>query len=91
MRHKKFWAEAVNTAAYTLNRTDASPIKELIPYEAYFKKTSPVEFFREFGLEVSVHISKEKRLKWDPKNINGFCVGYGEEVKGEFIFQKETK
>jgi hypothetical protein len=35
-----------------------------------------------FGSEVSVHIPKVKRKKWDSKAVTGIFVGCGETTKG---------
>lgn len=84
---KVFWAEAVNTACYTLNRTGPSPVKGKSPYELFYNKDNiSLDFFHEFGCKVSVHIPKEKRLKWDNKSVEGMFVGYGENVKGYRIY-----
>jgi hypothetical protein len=71
---KKLWAEAVNTAVFTINRTGSSKISHKTPYELLYKKTFNIEFLQTFGNEVYVHIAKQKRLKWDAKSEQGiFC------------------
>lgn len=64
---KKFWAEAVNTAAYALNRTGTSPVEGKTPYEAYFDKSINLNKLKIFGSRVAVHIPKEKREKMGSK------------------------
>lgn len=56
------------------------------PYELWHKKRTNIEHFRTFGTEVFVHVSKQKRLKWDTKAIKGIHMGYGEETKGYRIW-----
>lgn len=91
-KEKKFWAEAVNTAAYIINRTGKSSVKNKTPYEVWCGKKVNFEIFQDFGLRVSVHIPKEKRLKWDPKNKIGVFTGYCDETKGfRIFFEEENK
>lgn len=36
---KKLWAEAINTAAYVINRSGKSSVPTKTPYELWFNKT----------------------------------------------------
>lgn len=83
---KSFWAEALNTVVYILNRTGPSPQKEQSPYELWHKKSVNINFLRVFGSLVSVYVPKETRLKWDPKNKQGIFLGYGEDIKGYRVY-----
>ena len=83
---KVFWAEAVNTVVFTLNRAGSSPQKDKTPYKAWCNKDCDLKIFKEFGTKVGVHIPKEKRRKLDPKSETGVFVGYSEEVKGYRIY-----
>lgn len=85
---KKFWAEAVNTAAFVLNRTGKG-VDERFPYELWTNKSYDIRQLRSFGSPVYVHIPKEKRRKWDQKGEKGLMVGYGEHVKGYRIYFSE--
>lgn len=84
--HKRFWAEAINTAAFVLNRTAKSSIKDETPYKLWNNKDFDINRFKSFGIKVSVHIPKDKRRKLDPKSETGILVGYSEEVKGYRIY-----
>ncbi|GBM81277.1 hypothetical protein AVEN_84691-1 [Araneus ventricosus] len=58
---EKLWAEAVNTAAYVLNRTRPTPEAGKSPYEIWFKrKSSSVDHLKIFGSECFFHIPKQK-------------------------------
>lgn len=78
----KYWAEAVNTAVYVLNRTGPSPIKGKTPYELWFKRKPTINHLRSFGSEVYIHVPKEKRRKWEAKAERGVFVGYCDDTKG---------
>lgn len=88
---KKFWAEAVNTAVFTLNRCGASPAGNKSPYELWTGKTYDVSFLQTFGQKVAVHIPKQKRLKLDAKCKFGIFVGYDSEVKGYRVLFNDNK
>lgn len=82
---KCLWAEAVNTAAYVLNKTGTSSVKGKSPYDLWHNKCVDLNEFKIFGTKVSVHVPKETRLKWDPKNREGIFLGYSENIKGSRI------
>ncbi|CAG9137695.1 unnamed protein product [Plutella xylostella] len=83
---KKLWAEAINTAAYVLNRTGKSNEPGKTPFETWTKETFDINTLKIFGTPVFVHIPKEKRRKWDSKGEKGVMVGYGQHVKGYRIY-----
>lgn len=87
---KEFWAEAINTTVYILNRTGTSPQEGKTPYEVYFNKLPEWTHLRTFGCEAYVHIPKQKRKKWCSKSKKGILVGYPENSKGYKIYFKNT-
>ena len=82
----KYWAEAVNTAVFILNRTLPHNDNKLTPYELWFGKPYNIDFCRVFGTKAFCHVPKEKRLKWDKKSREGVFVGYGDLTKGYRIY-----
>jgi len=88
---KMFWAEAVNTAVFTLNRTGSSPKNIKSPYELWYSKKPDINLFKVFGSKVAVHIPKERRLKLDAKSRVGIIVGYSENTKGYRIYSPQKK
>lgn len=85
---KKLWAEAVNTAAFVLNRTGKGR-EGKSPYEMWTNKNYDINQLKVFGCPVYVHIPKEKRRKWDTKGEKAILVGYGEYVKGYRVYFSE--
>ena len=77
----KFWAEAVSTAVYVLNRTGKSSVVGKSPFEIWFNAIPKLDHLRIFGSEVYVHVPKERRQKWDSKSEKCVFVGYSENVK----------
>lgn len=87
--HKKFWAEAVNTANYLRNRCIANGLEGKTPYEIWFSKKPDVSMVRIFGSTVMAHVPKEKRLKFDKKSSKHILVGYSDNIKGYRIYNPE--
>ncbi|KMQ92977.1 retroelement pol polyprotein [Lasius niger] len=88
---KRLWAEAVNAAVYTLNRTGTSSVQGKTPYEIWFGRLASNIKLRIFGTKTYTHIPKEKRKKWDQKAKAGILVGYGDSTKEYRIWFEERK
>jgi hypothetical protein len=63
-----FWAKAVATAVYIMNRTLTVTIHGMTPEEKFIGKKPDVSHFRMFGCITYVHALDEKRSKLDPKS-----------------------
>jgi len=80
---ERFWAEAVNTAAYLANRSPHKAIKEQkTPQEIWTGKKVSLNHLKVFGCVGYVHVPKVKRKKWDSKSLPYVFVGYCEDSKG---------
>lgn len=79
---KTYWAEAVNMAAYLINRTVCSTLINKTPEEVWSGKKVDVSHIRIFGSPVMVHVPKEKRKKLDFKSQKLIFVGFDEYTKG---------
>lgn len=89
---KKFWAEAINTAVFVMNRIGISRYTDKTPFYLWYKKDYDISFFKIFGSKVAAHIPKQKRHKLDAKSKTGILVGYSENVKGYRVyFPKNNK
>lgn len=86
-----FWAEAVHTACFVLNRSGPSRLSGKSPFEIWFKKRPSVYFLKVFGSDAFVHIPDCKRKKLDPKARKGVFVGYSETSKGYRIYFEDTE
>ncbi len=85
----KLWAEAVNTAAYVLNRTGPTKVEDKTPYELWKGKKATSEHLRIFGTECFVHVPSQRRQKLDAKSIKGYLVGYSGDKDGYRIYIPE--
>lgn len=54
---KKFWAEAIHTTTYILNRYPTKAVQNQTPFEAWLKKKPIVDHLEIFGCVVYSHIS----------------------------------
>ena len=78
---KSFWAEAMATAAYLINRLPSSSV-EGIPYELWHEKaldSNELKLLKPFGCLVNVHIPEERRKplnKVDTRSTFGCFIGY---------------
>lgn len=74
---KKFWCEAVETAAYLVNRSPASAINEgKTPFELWEGRKPDVSVMKVWGSPAYCHIPKERRKKLDKKAWKGVFLGY---------------
>ena len=73
---KMFWAEAVNTAAYLINRGPSIPLDGKIPKEVWSGKEVNLSHLRVFGCISYVQIDSAERSKLDAKSNKCVFVGY---------------
>lgn len=83
---KKFWGEAINTAAYLRNRTVCSGLGNKTPIEIWSGKKPDISHLRVFGSTAMVHVPKKKRQKRDKKSIKTILVGYSDVTKGYRLY-----
>lgn len=86
----KFWAEAVYTSVYVLNRLPTRCI-ERTPEEIWTGKKPTVKYMKIFGCKAFSHVPVEKRKKLDPKAIPCIFVGYSLDSKAYRIYNVEKK
>jgi len=71
---KEFWAEALNTAAYIVNRMPDEDGKS--PFYKVFGRHPRIKHMRMFGCRAFVQLERHERSKLDPKARAGIFVGY---------------
>ena len=86
---KYFWADAVNTACYIINRVLIRPILKKTPYELYKGRKPNIAHLRVFGCKCFVlNNGKEKLGKFDAKADDALFLGYSLHSKAYRIFNK---
>jgi hypothetical protein len=71
-----FWAEAVATVVYIMNRTPTATIHGMTPEEKFTGKKPDVSHLRVFGYIAYVHVPDEKRSKLNRKADKCIFIGY---------------
>ncbi|KAL5752812.1 hypothetical protein ACOSQ2_023319 [Xanthoceras sorbifolium] len=88
---KMLWAEAVNTAAYLINRGPSVPLDGGIPEEVWSGKEVNISHLRVFGCISYVHIDSVERSKLDAKSNKCVFVGYGGDEFGYRFWDYENR
>ncbi|GKV46902.1 hypothetical protein SLEP1_g53861 [Rubroshorea leprosula] len=89
---KSFWAEAIATSCYLLNRVMVRPILNKNPYEIYKGRKPKISYFRAFGCKCFVlNNGKDSLGKFDSKSEEGIFVGYSTSSKAYHMYNKHTK
>ncbi|KAL5582111.1 hypothetical protein UlMin_014553 [Ulmus minor] len=88
---KTFWAEAVYTTVYLLNRCLTNSVKDKTPVEAWSGRKSSAKHLRVFSCICYTHIPQEKRSKLDGKTEKGIFLGYSTQSKGYRVYSLRTK
>nr|GEW17465.1 hypothetical protein [Tanacetum cinerariifolium] len=86
-----FWAEAVKTACYVLNRLLVTKPQKKIPYELLTGRQPIISYLRPFGCHVSILNTIDQLGKFDGKFDLGFLVGYSLNSKSFRVYNLETK
>jgi hypothetical protein len=86
----RFWAEAVNTACYAINRLYLHRILKKTTYELLTGKKPNVSYFRVFGSKCFILVKKGRKSKFAPKVVEGFLLGYDSNTRAYRVFNKST-
>ncbi|GJW85064.1 putative ribonuclease H-like domain-containing protein [Tanacetum coccineum] len=86
-----FWAEAVSTACYVLNRVLVTKPHNKTPYELLTGKTPIISYIRPFGCHVTILNTIDHLGKFVGKSDEGFLVGYSLQSKAFRVYNLVTK
>ncbi|GKA99189.1 putative ribonuclease H-like domain-containing protein [Tanacetum coccineum] len=86
-----FWAEAVNTACYVLNRVLVTKPHTKTPYGLIIGRPPSISFMRPFGYLVTILNTLDPLGKFDGKAKEGFLVGYSINSKAFRVFNSQTR
>ncbi|GJT29206.1 ribonuclease H-like domain-containing protein [Tanacetum coccineum] len=86
-----FWAEAVSTACYVLNRVLVTKPHNKTPYELLTGKIPIISYIRPFGCHVTILNTIDHLGKFAGKSDEWFLVGYSLQSKAFRVYNLETK
>jgi hypothetical protein len=87
----RFWAEAINTACYSINRLYLHRILKKTSYELLTDKKPNVSYFRVFGSKCFILVKRGRKSKFAPKAIEGFLLSYDSNIRAYRVFKKSTR
>ena len=79
---KSFWAEAIRTACYVINRSPSTAIDLKTPMEMWTSKPADYSRSHTFGSPVYVMYNTQEVTKLDPKSRKCVFLGYVDGVNG---------
>uniref|UniRef100_A0AAV1T3B3 Retroviral polymerase SH3-like domain-containing protein n=1 Tax=Peronospora matthiolae TaxID=2874970 RepID=A0AAV1T3B3_9STRA len=82
----EWWAEAVSTAVYLINRSINTAHADSTPYKLSFKVKLHMEYLRVFGLQGYAHVDDARRTKLESKKFSCMFLGYAVTVNGYHLF-----
>nr|GEX76831.1 retrovirus-related Pol polyprotein from transposon TNT 1-94 [Tanacetum cinerariifolium] len=85
-----FWAEAVNTACYVLNRVLVTKPQNKTPYEVLTSKEPIISYLRPFGCHVTILNTINQLGKFDGKSNSGVLVRCSLNSKAFWVYNLET-
>jgi hypothetical protein len=87
--HRRFWADAINTACYISNHIFLRSILHLIPFELHFGHKPPVSHLRPFGCKCFV-LKCGNPNKFESCSFDGILLGYTPHGRSYRVFNLET-
>ncbi|KAK8933421.1 hypothetical protein KSP39_PZI015880 [Platanthera zijinensis] len=88
---KEFWAEAVNTAVYILNRVTTRSLQDSTPYEQLFQRKPSVTHLRTFKCTAYALLHKGREEKLDRKSNEYIFIRYSDQSKAYRLYQPEAR
>ncbi|KAL4388518.1 hypothetical protein GQ457_09G024580 [Hibiscus cannabinus] len=88
---REFWAEAVSTAVYILNRCPTKSVCDKTPEEAWSGRKPSIWHLRVFGCIAYAHVPDQLRKKLDDKGEKCIFIGYSTNSKAYKLYNPVTK
>jgi hypothetical protein len=79
---KTFWADAVSTAAYLINKGPSVPLGHRLPEEVWSGKEVNLSHLKVFGCVSYICIESDARSKLNAKSRKCYFIGYEDEAFG---------
>jgi transposase InsO family protein len=88
---KTFWADAVSTAAFLINRGPSVPLSHRLSEEVWSEKEVNLSYLKFFGCTSYVHDESDTRSKVDAKSRKYFFIGYGDDAFGYQFWDDQNR
>ncbi|CAK9816510.1 Retrovirus-related Pol polyprotein from transposon TNT 1-94 [Anthophora quadrimaculata] len=79
---KRFWAEAVTTAAYIKNRVCHTAINDKVPLAVWIERTPSVRHLKVYGCLAYARLPEQGRRKLNDRAVECIFVGYATQTRG---------
>ncbi|KAG8501378.1 hypothetical protein CXB51_003478 [Gossypium anomalum] len=86
-----FWAEAVNSSVYLLNKLPTHAVKDKTPFEAWHGLKPSVSHLKVFRCVCYVLVPTERRTKLEKRYVPCIFVGYSSDKKGYRVYDPSTR
>jgi hypothetical protein len=86
---RRFWAYAINTACYILNRIFLRSILHLTPFKLHFGRKPSVSHLSPFKCKCFV-LKRDNLDKFESRSSDGILLGYTPHIKSYRAFNLET-
>ncbi|GJY32886.1 ribonuclease H-like domain-containing protein [Tanacetum coccineum] len=87
----QFWAEAVHTACYVLNRVLVTKPQMKTPYELLMGRSPNISFMKPFGCPLTILNTIDHLSKFEGKSEEGYLLGYSTNSKGFRVYNRVTR
>jgi len=88
---RNFWAEALNTSCYIINRCMIRPILNKTSHELFKGQKPSIMHLRVFGCKRYVHNNDKESLgKFDTRSDEAIFLGYSSHSKAYKVFNRRT-
>ena len=88
---KTFWADAVSTTTYLINRGPLVPMEFRLLEEVWSGKEVKFSHLKVFGCVSYIHIDSDAHNKLDAKSKICFFIGYGDEKFGYRFWDEQNR
>ena len=88
---KTFWAEALSTTTYVINRSPSMPLDGDTLQKVWTGKEVSYRYLKVFGCLAYVHVAKDRRRKLDPKTRPCIFLRYGDDEFGYRVWDPVDK
>lgn len=88
---RSFWAEAINTTIYLINRCPTKALNNQTLFEAWSSRKPLMNHLKVFRCVCYAQILKEKRYKLEETSVRYIFLGYSSMSKGYRLYNLKTK